>query len=38
LVRKTEVVATVDEKKPSEAEQEAMEEQVELASERKGNS
>jgi len=33
--QKKEVAATVDEKKPSEAEQEAMEEQVELASEEK---
>lgn len=33
--QKKEVVATVDDKKPSEAEQEAMEEQVELASEEK---
>lgn len=33
--QKKEVMATVDEKKPSEAEQEAMEEQVELASEEK---
>jgi septal ring-binding cell division protein DamX len=36
--QKKEVVATVDEKKPSEAEQEAMEEQVELASEEKETS